>query len=89
MSVILDDMERLRSLILDCPDVDTLHRLTRLADGRFLFLVETPFLTWPRFVVGDADALNDAPVLRLRCGRLESAEEHYDEVLRVEGAEQP
>jgi hypothetical protein len=69
--------EQLRALIEACDDVKALVRLEELQRGVWLYLIETPFTTFPRYVVGRTDVGNEEPVVMLKCGRLDSAEAEY------------
>jgi hypothetical protein len=44
---------------------------------RFRYLIETPFKTFPRFVIGNTDAAFDDVRLECRCGLIETAERHW------------
>ncbi|HSI08799.1 MAG TPA: hypothetical protein VK985_09410 [Rariglobus sp.] len=45
---------------------------------RFRYLIETPFKTFPRFVIGTTDAAFDDVRLELRCGLLTTAERYWN-----------
>jgi hypothetical protein len=77
--------DRLRADIGLCPDVKALHRLEELQRGVWLYLIETPFQTFPRFVVGHTDVDNAEPVILMKCGRLDSAEGEYDRWKQIYG----
>lgn len=72
------NLERLRELIKREADVRRVVELVPLASGRFAYLVETPFETFPRFVVGTTDAENEAVEIDLRCGAEWSARAHFE-----------
>lgn len=72
-------LENLRSLITQEEDVKTLHRLVRVNDERALYLIETPFESFPRFVVGLTSMDNDVPLILVRCNKLVSAELMFDD----------
>lgn len=76
-------LERLRSLITQEEDVKTLHRLVRVNDERALYLIETPFESFPRFVVGLTSMDNDVPLILARCNKQASAEMIFDDA-RIE-----
>ena len=59
---------RLRSMILQESDVLAVLGLCEQADGRWLYLIKTPFATWPKFVVGYTDDQNLNPSIIFRCG---------------------
>lgn len=62
------ELEQLRDLILQQSDVKRVVGLVSMADGRFAYCIETPFMTFPRFVVGTTDAVNDDVHIHSRCG---------------------
>lgn len=65
-------------------DVKTLAGLAPLRDGRWLYLIETPFFTFPRWCVGTCDpALEDVRV-EFKCGRAENAREEFDRRLAAD-----
>lgn len=70
-------LDRLRARIVREADVKVLHRLEDVGMGRFAYLIETPFMTFPRFVVGTTDADNEEVMICLKCGLLASAEEEF------------
>ena len=78
MSAAQPDMERLRALISNESDVKRIVELVPLADGRFGYLVETPFESFPKFVVGTTDADNEEVCIGLRCGAEWSAREYFE-----------
>jgi len=70
---------RLRGLILSELDVFAVHGLSWVPDeGRWLYFIQTPFATWPKFVVGWTDADNAAPKIMFRCGLIEGARECFN-----------
>lgn len=40
----------------------------RKQDGKFLYFIETPFETFPKFVIGITDAANESPRILAKCG---------------------
>lgn len=72
-------LEGLRELICRAADVRRIVELVPLAGGRAAYLVETPFETFPRFVVGTADADNAEVEIGLRCGAEWSAREYFEQ----------
>jgi hypothetical protein len=58
---------------------DDIKRVVRLVPcgGRFRYLIETPFKTFPRFVIGTTDETFDDVRLEMRCGLLATAERHW------------
>jgi hypothetical protein len=72
-------MIRLRSLIRQEPDVLEVLALSYLPEAqRWLYLIKTPFATYPKYVVGTTDSDNEQPVIHLRCGQEWSARESFD-----------
>ena len=65
------------------PDV---HRLLDLQpdDGRWRYLIQTPFITWPKFVIGTTDDANEEVKILFRCGSEWSARGEWD---RLSGEE--
>ena len=71
---------RLRGLILAELDVYAVLGLSWVPeDGRWLYFIQTPFASWPKFVVGWTDADNESPTIMFRCGRIEAASECFSE----------
>lgn len=68
-------------------DVRGVIALQPLGDGRALFLIETPFVTFPKFVVGSTNEHNDDVRILMSCGARWSAEDAFDEILNPGGAE--
>lgn len=66
-------------------DVRKVLALQPLDDGRALYLIETPFLTFPKFVVGSTNAANDDVRTLLACGAKWSAEEAFEEIIAKRG----
>lgn len=75
----------LEALLLDEQDVKAVRALQPLPDGRALYLIETPFMTFPKFAVGSTNAANDDVRILATCGALWSAEEQYEEFLKRGG----
>lgn len=67
----------LRSLIQGEHDVRRIVDLIETADGKFLYLIETPFQTFPRFVIGQTDVENRSPKILLKCGSEWAADEAW------------
>lgn len=61
---------KLAALIRAEADVFALHALVPVPGkpGRWLFMIETPFVSFPKFVIGETDTENDAPELLLKTG---------------------
>lgn len=75
------EMLRLRALIQAEEDVHAVHGLAKIAgEDRWLFFIQTPFATFPRFVIGSTDPANDRPELLLRCGAEWSAREAWTDL---------
>lgn len=75
------DLVSLREIMAREEDVKRIVRLEPTGTGRFRYLIETPFATFPKFVIGTTDAKFDDVRLELRCGLLESAEERWPELM--------
>lgn len=58
-------------------DVRALHRLQAIEGGRWAYLIETPFMAFPRWVVGTTDARNDDVRIVLTCGLQVTAEAEF------------
>lgn len=71
-------IEDLRREIAGQADVRRVVELVPLAGGRFAYLIETPFETFPKFVVGTTDATNEDVRIGLRCGAEWSARDYFD-----------
>jgi hypothetical protein len=80
------ELVSLREIMAREEDVKRIVRLERAGD-RFRYLIETPFATFPKFVIGTTDAKYDDVRLELRCGLLESAEERWPELMANAGYE--
>jgi hypothetical protein len=55
-------------MIVEQRDISRLLELAELPSGGWLYLIETPFQTFPKFVVGELDAAGELVRLRHRCG---------------------
>lgn len=86
MIAVHDDLIDLADLIRREQDVRRVIALQPLGDGRALFLIETPFLTFPKFVVGSTNEPNDDVRVLMSCGARWSAEAAFDENLNPGGA---
>jgi hypothetical protein len=73
----MNTLQNLRARIEQEADVKRLLKLEPLANGAFRYLIETPFETFPKFVIGTTDALNQSVRIEMRCGALWNAEEHW------------
>lgn len=72
-----DDLANLRKIMEMEDDVKSIIRLESIGN-RFRYLIETPFETFPKFVVGTTDAAFDDVRLESRCGMLSTAEKAWD-----------
>lgn len=70
---------RLETLIKAEPDVFALIDLYERADGTFLYFIETPFASFPKFVIGRTDAENLAPQIIHKTATKWGAEIIWDE----------
>jgi hypothetical protein len=57
-----------RELIEKERDVKACLELAERVDGKFLYLIETPFETWPKFVVGLTSRDNSEVEILHKCG---------------------
>lgn len=67
-------------------DIKRVVRLIANGGGRYMYLIETPFATFPKFVIGTTDAAFEDVRLKLRCGLIESAEEAWLRFIDPDGA---
>lgn len=79
------DLQSLRDVIMRETDVEAIHALQPLPNGRALYVIETPFMTFPKFAVGSTNAANDDVRILATCGALWCAEEQFDEFLKRGG----
>jgi len=79
-------LARLGCVIRRSLDVQKLHFLKRLPCGRCVYLIETPYMTFPRFAVGTTNDANDDVRLISTHGALWSAEESFEAVCQPGGA---
>lgn len=70
-------IELVRRRVVAQADVRCVHRLVPLMGGRFAYLIETPFLTFPRYAVGCCDELLADVRIEQTCGLLSSAEAEF------------
>ncbi len=66
-------------------DIKRVVRLIPHTEGRYLYLIETPFATFPKFVIGSTDATFDDVRLLSRCGLLQTAETKWLEIIDPDG----
>lgn len=73
---------RLRTLIELEPDVRRVLELVPLADGHFRYLIETPFRTFPKAVIGTTDADNYHVWIEAKYSSLSGAREDWVHLAR-------
>jgi hypothetical protein len=84
--MLIHDQHPLQSLIdviQEQPDVRAVLRLAKVGD-RYRYLIETPFTTFPRYVIGTCDANAEHPVLEWSGGTRFGAQEAWDGGQRTE-----
>lgn len=69
-----EEWTRLKHRMEQEDDIRHLLRLERIDGGRYRYLIETPFKTFPKYVIGTTDALFDDVRIEHRCGLLTSSE---------------
>jgi hypothetical protein len=74
-----DEERALREQIGRESDVRRVLELTPIGGGRFRYLIETPFATFPRFVIGTTDAENEDVRIELKCGAEWNARQQWAE----------
>ncbi|RYD62371.1 MAG: hypothetical protein EOP83_14785 [Verrucomicrobiaceae bacterium] len=76
-----ESLVSLRQLITAEPDVFQLLDLTPLdeaqPDGRWLYFIEAPFATFPRYVIGETDVENKLPTVVFQSGAEWSAVDYW------------
>ena len=71
---------KLRALIQQETDVHEVLALSWVPQHeRWLYLIKTPFATWPKYVVGLTDEENKEPQILFRCGHESNARECFNE----------
>ena len=80
------DLVDLRDLLLREQDVRAVHALQPLPDGRALYLIETPFMTFPKFAVGSTNEANDDVRVLSTCSARWAADERFADILNAGGA---
>lgn len=82
------ELSALRKLIAAERDVVNVHAVEPLGNGRFLYLVGTPYV-YPSFAIGTTNADNSVVRILKTFGASWSAQEAWDEYLRdgVDGQE--
>ncbi len=74
------DYLKLRGLILQEADVYACLALSWVPrESRWLYLIQTPFATWPKYVVGLTDQDNKTPEILMSCGMRENALAFFNE----------
>ena len=68
----------LRNLIQREADVHAVLELASQADGRWIYLIQTPFVTFPKFVIGLTDVENEEVEIFMRFGSEWSARAEWD-----------
>lgn len=81
---------RVRALIQKEDDVHEVLALAKYAgEPRWLYLIQTPFATFPKFVIGSTDADNLHPELLFRCGTEWAAQDEWNRVCELLEMEDP
>jgi hypothetical protein len=83
---------RVRGLIEDQDDVRRVVALERVESPggwRWLYLIETPFMTFPKFAVGTTDADNEDVQILTTCGSIWAAQESFNTALECGGVLPP
>lgn len=76
-----EEYRRIRALIAKEPDVFEVLALSWIpTEQRWLYMIKTPFATWPKFVVGYTDSDNETPEIVLQCGAEWTALKEFDEL---------
>lgn len=78
---------RLRGLIKREDDVFDVIALSRRCDGVWLYYIRTPFVSFPKYVIGETDAENAAPRPTFRSGTEWSAAAEWDRLRHGKGVE--
>jgi|688.fasta_scaffold319333_6 hypothetical protein len=73
-------LDEIRADISKQPDVAEVLGLVADSDqpGRFLFYIRTPFLTFPRFVIGSTDEQLHTVLLHVKTGLEVTALRHWE-----------
>jgi hypothetical protein len=75
--------QSLRKLIQGEFDVRRIVHLAERANGKFLYMIETPFQTFPRFVIGTTNADNSEVHHIFKSGSEWSAQKTWEELRHV------
>jgi hypothetical protein len=81
-----------RGLIEDQDDVRRVVALEPVegASGRrWLYLIETPYMTFPKFAVGTTDARNEDVQILVACGSIWAAQDSFNTALECGGVLPP
>lgn len=76
---------RLRDLIKRGDDVFDVIALSRRCDGTWLYFIKTPFVSFPKFVIGETTTDNANPTPLFRSGARWSADAKWDELRHGKG----
>ena len=79
------EMVRLLETMKRESDIKTVVRLVPSGAGRYRYLIETSFATFPKFVVGTTDASFDDVRIESRCGLFSTADEAWARKPNVSG----
>lgn len=85
--VVHADLAVLEARLLQEADVRSVIALQPLLDGRALYLIETPFTTFPKFAIGSTNAAHDDIHILSTCSARWAAEERFLETLQPGGAD--
>jgi len=72
-----EEFYTLRALIQKEPDVGQLIALSPLKGGRWAYLIQTTFATFPKFVMGTTDGENKAVIILARAAHDWSIRDEY------------
>jgi hypothetical protein len=73
-------MLKLRKLIMAEPDVILLHALAPLKGGRWAYLIQTPFASFPNFVMGTTDDENTQPIILAKAAKEWGIRQSFNEL---------
>lgn len=68
----------LRNLLQKEADVHQVLELSRQSDGKWMYLIQTPYVTFPKYVIGRTDVENESVDILFRCGAEWSARSEWD-----------
>ena len=76
-----EEFLKTRATLMQCPDVHEVCALSWIPEeGRWLWMIKTPFATWPKFVVGYLDPQTGEAEEVFQCGREANAAETFAEL---------